>query len=132
MRKFTKKLSIISLSPAMKDIDRAKIGSRKLTSAILLLCSMSLFLGAYSNNYVPDASAPTTTNTVAKSGQIDINSAPIAELDKLELPGTKPSLSEPIQGGRPDKTIKDLVTKKVISAEEFKLIQGLMIAGQSK
>jgi DNA uptake protein ComE-like DNA-binding protein len=116
----------------MKDIDRAKIGSRKLTSAILLLCSMSLFLGACSNNSVPDASVPTTSNTAAKSGQIDINSAPIAELDKLELPGTKPSLSERIQGGRPYKTIEDLVIKKVISAEEFKLIKGLTVAGQSK
>ena len=38
---------------------------------------------------------------VEKSNKININSATNAELDKLELPGTKPSLSERIENGRP-------------------------------
>ncbi len=70
----------------------------------------------------PDAAAPKS----AKSSKININTATNAELDKLELPGTKPSLSERIEGGRPYKQIDDLVTKKAISAEEFKLIQNLV------
>ncbi|MCE2975559.1 MAG: helix-hairpin-helix domain-containing protein [Pseudanabaena sp.] len=70
----------------------------------------------------PDAADPKS----AKSSKININTATNAELDKLELPGTKPSLSERIEGGRPYKQIDDLVTKKAISAEEFKLIQNLV------
>jgi DNA uptake protein ComE-like DNA-binding protein len=81
----------------------------------------------------PEAAKTTTTETKpAKSSKIDINTAPIAELDKLELPGTKPSLSERIQGGRPYKQIDDLVSKKVISAEEFKLIQNLVTTETKK
>jgi DNA uptake protein ComE-like DNA-binding protein len=64
----------------------------------------------------------TTTN----KSQINVNTASIAELDKLELPGTKPSLSERIQGARPYKTIDDLVKNKAISAEELALIKNLV------
>ncbi|TYQ25202.1 DNA uptake protein [Pseudanabaena sp. UWO311] len=78
------------------------------------------------------ASPTAVTPTASKSSKIDINTAPIAELDKLELPGTKPSLSERIQGGRPYKQIDDLVTKKVISVEEFKLIQNLVTTETTK
>jgi DNA uptake protein ComE-like DNA-binding protein len=83
-------------------------------------------------------SSPTTASPVNTSGtqpdakgkKIDINKAPIAELDKLELPGTKPSLSERIQGARPYKTIDDLVAKKAISAEELALIVNLVTVGE--
>ncbi|WP_055074247.1 helix-hairpin-helix domain-containing protein [Pseudanabaena sp. 'Roaring Creek'] len=71
----------------------------------------------------PPAAAPEKSNSKLK---ININTAPIAELDKLELPGTKPSLSERIQAARPYKTIDDLVTKKAISAEELGLIKSLV------
>lgn len=101
-----------------------------------------LLLGGCASNSTPEASAPSgaekpsepTANKAptAQSAPIDINSAPIGELDKLELPGTKPSLSERIQGGRPYKTPEDLVTKKVISADELKLIKGLIIVGKGK
>ncbi len=64
--------------------------------------------------------------------KIDINKAPIAELDKLELPGTKPSLSERIQGARPYKTAEDMVTKKAISQDELKLIKNLITVSESK
>jgi DNA uptake protein ComE-like DNA-binding protein len=82
----------------------------------------------------PSVPAPPTAADpkAAKSLKIDINTAPIPELDKLELPGTKPSLSERIQGGRPYKQIDDLVTQKVISAEEFKLIQNLVTTETKK
>lgn len=67
---------------------------------------------------------------ISEAAKININSASIAELDKLELPGTKPSLSERIQGGRPYNTLDDLVSKKVISPEEFKLISELITTGK--
>jgi DNA uptake protein ComE-like DNA-binding protein len=83
-------------------------------------------------NPVSPASPAAVEPKTAKASKIDINTAPIAELDKLELPGTKPSLSERIQGGRPYKQNDDLVTKKVISAEEFKLIQNLITTETKK
>lgn len=81
---------------------------------------------AEANKTAPASSSASATPSTTKSSKIDVNKAAIAELDKLELPGTKPSLSERIQGGRPYKQIDDLVTKKVVSAEEFKLIQNLV------
>ncbi len=108
-----------------------------------------LVLGGCASQAPPAAESPSATSPVASSppaavnstassaasaptAKIDINSASIAELDKLELPGTKPSLSERIQGGRPYNTPDDMVSKKVISAEEYKLIQALVMVGQSK
>ncbi|PZO40686.1 MAG: DNA uptake protein [Pseudanabaena frigida] len=95
--------------------------------------------GCNSSTNTPEAdkSSPTSSpvaaeTKTAKSSKIDINTAPIAELDKLELPGTKPSLSERIQAGRPYKQNDDLVTKKAISAEEFKLIQNLVTTETKK
>ena len=106
-------------------------------SATALLVSLALLSGC---NKQPSSSNP-TTNTSATSNEtkptstvskIDINSASIAELDKLELPGTKPSLSERIQGKRPYKSAEDLVAKKAISAAELKLIEGLIVVGKAK
>ena len=127
----------------MKFSDRFTISATKLGAISLSLCIAMLLLGSCSKNSssqssTQGSSAPTASTTesspatTASSGQVDINSASIAELDKLELPGTKPSLSERIQGGRPYTTSADLVTKKVISADEFKLIKGLIVAGKSK
>ena len=77
---------------------------------------------------VSPVTTPAVTTPIKSSSKlkININKAPIAELDKLELPGTKPSLSERIQAARPYKTIDDLVTKKAISAEELGLIKSLV------
>jgi DNA uptake protein ComE-like DNA-binding protein len=70
--------------------------------------------------------SPAKTQGSATSSKININTAPIAELDKLELPGTKPSLSERIQAARPYATADDLVKKKAISPEEYALIKNLV------
>ena len=102
--------------------------------AIGLLLTIGLLGGC---NSKPDpGSTPveksSETKPAATSNKIDVNSASIAELDKLELPGTKPSLSERIQGGRPYATADNLVGKKVISADEYKLIKDLIIVGKAK
>ncbi len=103
------------------------------------LCIILLCLGGCATPETSSNTPPSTSNSMAAGGidsaagaKIDINSSPIAELDKLELPGTKASLSERIQGGRPYKTLDDLVSKKVISEDEFKLIKGLITTGKVK
>ncbi len=118
---------------------------RQFSQAHLVLLGLVFCLVAGCSNS-PEATKPDTSTSTAspastpvnvepkaaKSSKIDINTAPIAELDKLELPGTKPSLSERIQAGRPYKQDDDLVTKKVISPEEFKLIQNLVTTETKK
>lgn len=107
-----------------------------------LLACLTILGGCADSTTTPTATAPTPAKTEAsskqtekpaatpskseKSARININKAPIAELDKLELPGTKPSLSERIQGGRPYSNPEDMVKKKVISQEEFDLIKNLV------
>ncbi len=108
-----------------------------LTYIVLSGLVLSLVAGGCNSTTTPETSnpqsvkststsSPATEAKVAKASKININTAAIAELDKLELPGTKASLSERIQGGRPYIQIEDLVTKKIVSAEEFKLIQNLV------
>lgn len=128
----------------MRQILSYQVNSLQLT--ILSLCGMALLAGGCTNGSTPEvsssappaaaesaASKPSEASKPAAGGtKIDINSASIAELDKLELPGTKPSLSERIQGAKPYKTPEDMVTKKAISADEYKLIKDLVIVGKSK
>jgi DNA uptake protein ComE-like DNA-binding protein len=115
------------------------IGSKPLQlSGMVLILTFSLFGCGSEPETSSTSSSPLNQNSnsvtkpIATTSKIDINSASIAELDKLELPGTKPSLSERIQGKRPYKTADDLVSKKAISVDEYKLIKDLIIVGKGK
>lgn len=108
-------------------------------SAVLLTglsgCGESTTPGAGAPSASPEAAIAGKSPEVSSGGaaqKIDVNKAPIAELDKLELPGTKPSLSERIQGARPYKTADDLVAKKAISQDELNLIKNLITLGEGK
>jgi DNA uptake protein ComE-like DNA-binding protein len=119
----------------------------RLQVSVLGLCASLLLFSGCTNNSTPSAStgdksaapaasssseAATTSASSAQGSKININTAPIAELDKLELPGTKPSLSERIQGARPYTKAEDLVTKKAISQEEYNLIKNLITTSDKK
>jgi DNA uptake protein ComE-like DNA-binding protein len=99
--------------------------------AVLILSSCSSKSDS-SSTTSPSTEKSSETSTAPTTGKIDVNSASIAELDKLELPGTKPSLSERIQGKRPYSNADDLITKKAISADEYKLIKDLIVVGKAK
>jgi DNA uptake protein ComE-like DNA-binding protein len=111
-------------------------------SAFGLCAALLIGIGGCGGSSTTDAGAPSTSPTgstatlgspaPSASAKIDVNKAPIAELDKLELPGTKPSLSERIQGARPYKIAEDLVTKKAISQDELNLIKNLITVGEGK
>jgi DNA uptake protein ComE-like DNA-binding protein len=77
-----------------------------------------------------NAAAPTdgATHTGGHSGgkKININSAILSELDKLEAKLGIPALSNKIQAERPYKTPEELVSKKVIDQKQYDQIKDLV------
>ncbi|KOP24696.1 DNA uptake protein [Hapalosiphon sp. MRB220] len=95
----------------------------------------------------PAASTPNsvaqTTEAVSHSGhgskkQININTAILSELDKFEAQLGVPALSNKIQANRPYASPEELVSKKVISQEQFDKIkdqvtvQEVVLTGEAK
>ncbi len=82
----------------------------------------------------PNAATPPTASPSAQthSGghstakKININSAILSELDKLEAKLGIPALSNKIQAERPYKATEDLVTKKVIDQKQYDQIKDLV------
>ena len=82
----------------------------------------------------PNPATPATTTAspemagMKHSGgkKININSAILSELDKLEAKLGVPALSNKIQAERPYKTPEDLVAKKVIDQKQFDQIKDLV------
>jgi hypothetical protein len=75
-----------------------------------------------------DAAATGAAHTGSHGGdkKININSAILSELDKLEAKLGIPALSNKIQAERPYKTPEDLVAKKVIDQKQFDQIKDLV------
>jgi hypothetical protein len=81
------------------------------------------------NPTTPTATAPAPEMAGMKHGggkKININSAILSELDKLEAKLGVSALSNKIQAERPYKTPEDLVTKKVIDQKQFDQIKDLV------
>ena len=82
----------------------------------------------------PSPATPTTTAAppemagMKHSGgkKININSAILSELDKLEAKLGVPALSNKIQAARPYKIPEDLVSKKVIDQKQFDQVKDLV------
>jgi Helix-hairpin-helix motif len=82
-------------------------------------------LKACSTPTPPTTAAPAATEVAAPSGkpQININSAILSELDKLEGQLGIPALSNKIQASRPYGNANELVTKKVMTPAQFDQIK---------
>jgi Helix-hairpin-helix motif len=82
----------------------------------------------------PSSATPATTTASPEMAgmkhgggkKININSAILSELDKLEAKLGVPALSNKIQAERPYKTPEDLVAKKVIDQKQFDQIKDLV------
>ena len=81
----------------------------------------------------PPTNPATTAATPEMAGmkhgggkKININSAILSELDKLEAKLGIPALSNKIQAARPYKTPEDLVAKKVIDQQQFDQVKNLV------
>lgn len=109
---------------------------------ILSSCSQAPSTSDTSNtNTAPVAtSSPVATTNHSNHGgrKININSAILSELDKLEAKLGVPALSNKIQASRPYGSTEELVSKKVISQEKFDqvkdivTIEDVVLTGEAK
>ncbi len=79
----------------------------------------------------PATSSPQVTEVTSHSvhggkAKININSAILSELDKIEAQLGVPAMSNKIQAARPYISPQDLVTKKVMTQEQFDKIKDLV------
>ncbi|MEO8891997.1 MAG: helix-hairpin-helix domain-containing protein, partial [Coleofasciculaceae cyanobacterium] len=89
------------------------------------------------DNSTPAATTATTTDASGKN-KININSAILSELDKFEAKLGVPALSNKIQASRPYSKPEELVSKKVITQEQFDqikdqvTIEDVVLTGEAK
>ena len=74
----------------------------------------------------PAVTQTTSDMTHTGKGKININNAILSELDKLEGKLGVPALSNKIQASRPYGSTADLVSKKVITQEQFEQIKDMV------
>ena len=85
---------------------------------------------AQSNTATTPASSSKSTKSASPKGEkLDINSATKDELDAL--PGIGDALAQKIVAGRPYRTKRDLVTRKIIPQSTYEKIKDRIIAHRS-
>lgn len=114
--------------------------------ALLAVVGLALIVGIKACSSPPpsqpttSSSTPvsTTSGTTTGKPKININTAILSELDKLEAALGVPALSHKIQASRPYGSIDDLVSKKVITAEQLNqikdqvTIEEIVLTGEAK
>lgn len=114
-------------------------------SAMALVASMITFTGCSntSNTSTPSSTTTTTSSPVGMDHsmhgkKININSAILSELDKLEAKLGVPALSNKIQASRPYGNTDELVSKNVITQEQYDqikemvTIEDVVLTGEAK
>jgi DNA uptake protein ComE-like DNA-binding protein len=108
---------------------------------VLTNCSQAKTTGDASNSAPATSSSPAATsanNPTSGKKQININTAILSELDKLEAKLGIPALSNKIQASRPYGSPQELVSKNVITQEQFDqikdmvTIQDVVLTGEAK
>lgn len=96
--------------------------------AVLTNCVQSPQTGTTSNSSNPGSTsvATNTANPTSGKEQININTGILSELDKLEAKLGVPALSNKIQASRPYGSPQELVSKKVITQEQFDQIKNMV------
>jgi hypothetical protein len=115
------------------------MNSKHYISIAIVACAASVIISACNNTpstttdaitkatpTTADPSAPAHTGGHSAGKKININSAILSELDKLEAKLGIPALSNKIQAERPYKTPEELVSKKVIDQKQYDQIKDLV------
>ena len=97
--------------------------------ALALLASTSPAQSTESTKGIQPAASPKTTRTktsAKKAALVDINSASKEELDAL------PGIGDTLAHGRPYRTKRELLTRKIVSKSEYEKIKDQIVARQKK
>jgi hypothetical protein len=116
---------------------------RYLLSAFAIVCivvGLNNCTGSTPTTSSPTPAAVSSAATSSDSGEpkININSAILSELDKLEAKLGVPALSNKIQGSRPYGSVDELVAKQVITQAQFDqikdqvTIEDIVLTGEAK
>lgn len=112
-----------------------------ITTALLVILVSCSQPNTSNNSTPPPANTSTATNTSlgqSNKEQININTAILSELDKFEAALGIPALSNKIQANRPYASPEELVSKNVISQEQFDQIkdqvtvEDVVLTGEAK
>jgi DNA uptake protein ComE-like DNA-binding protein len=101
--------------------------------ALALLASTSPAQSTESTKGTQPAATPKTTKTkisAKKAALVDINSASKEEVDAL--PGIGDTLAQKIIDGRPYRSKRELLTRKIVSKSEYEKIRDQIVARQKK
>jgi len=101
--------------------------------ALAILVSTSSAQSTESTKGTQPAATPKTTKPKAsakKAGLVDINSASKDDLDAL--PGVGDAVAQKIIDGRPYRTKRELLTRKIVSKSEYEKIREQIVARQKK
>jgi hypothetical protein len=90
--------------------------------SVLIACSSQ----TANNSSTSPAATSTATHSMASGKKININSAILSELDKLEAKLGIPALSNKIQASRPYGKPEELVAKNVINQAQFDQIKDMV------
>ncbi|MBD1842414.1 helix-hairpin-helix domain-containing protein [Cyanobacteria bacterium FACHB-63] len=97
--------------------------------SVLISCSSQT---ANNTNSPAPATGTSMSQMPHSSKQININSAILSELDKLEAKLGIPALSNKIQGSRPYGKVEELVSKNVITQQQFDQIKDMVTIADIK
>lgn len=111
---------------------------RNTVRILTVLCALCLFAGvAFAQGGTDQSSKQGTTaekktkkSTKASSKKIDVNSASKEEL--AALPGIGDATAQKIIDGRPYKTKRDLLTKNIVTNDEYDKIKDQIVAHGGK